>query len=248
MTELDVNQVRANIDRVRGEIDQACRAAGRDQSEVTLIAVTKNFPSVAVEFAVTAGLTDVGESKAQELSAKHDALSQLAVNWHFIGRLQRNKAKSVVAHADVIASIDRLPLLNAVDRAAQDCDRFTPEQRLAVMLQVDLDPAAVHSEGTDGGAARGGVQPAELMALATEVARSGALGLSGLMAIAPLGQDPAPCFERLASLSEMLRTEHPSATAISAGMSTDFVPAIKNGATHVRVGTALFGARPLPSN
>lgn len=248
MSELDSNQVRANIDRVRGEIDQACRAAGRDQSEVTLIAVTKNFPATAVEFAVAAGLTNVGESKAQELSVKREALSGLVVNWHFIGRLQRNKAKSVVAHADVIASIDRLPLLNAVDRAAQDSDRFTPERRLAIMLQVNLNPAAVQSEGTDGGAARGGVHPTGLMSLAAEVARSGALRLSGLMAIAPLGQDPAPCFERLAALSEMLRTEHPSATAISAGMSADFVPAIKNGATHVRVGTALFGDRPLPSN
>lgn len=248
MNNLNAEQVRSNIDRVRSEIDQACQAAGRARSEVTLIAVTKNFPATAVEYAAAAGICDVGESKAQELTVKRSALPDLAVSWHFIGRLQRNKAKAVVEHADVISSIDRLPLLNAVDRAAQNCARFNPQQRLAIMLQVDLDPATDRSEGTDGGAARGGVHPAELMPLAAAVAASDVLSLAGLMAIAPLGQDPAPCFERLAALSENLRTEHPSATAISAGMSADFVPAIKNGATHVRVGTALFGSRPLPSN
>ncbi|PRZ41421.1 hypothetical protein CLV47_110149 [Antricoccus suffuscus] len=219
--------------------------AGRPPEDVTLVAVTKNFPASYVTAAVASGLTNVGESKAQELAAKRIELPELDVRWHFIGRLQRNKVRSVLEHADVVQSVDRVALARAIAKAARESDRFNPSRRLQIMLQVDLDPSPPNVD-KDSTSARGGVHPDQLLELAAEVAACDVLELTGVMSIAPLGYDPADCFRRLARLREQLREVYPTATEISAGMSGDFAVAIENQATLVRVGTALFGSRELP--
>lgn len=241
----DTGHIAGNIAGVRTQIAATCARTGRAPDEVTLIAVTKNFPASYVEAAVAAGLTNVGESKAQELAAKRAELPALDVRWHFIGRLQRNKVRSVVQYADVIQSVDRPALARAIVKAAEASDRFDQSHRLQIMLQVDLDPGPPDAD-KDSTAARGGVHPDQLLELAAEVAKSDVLELAGLMAIAPLGYEPGECFGRLARLRDRLREVYPTATGISAGMSGDFAVAIENQATLVRVGTALFGSRELP--
>jgi len=148
-----------------------------------------------------------------------------------VGQLQRNKCKSVVQYADLVHSVDRPSIVDALDQAAE-AHRDSP---LDVLVQVGLDD--------DPG--RGGVPPEDLAGLAAAVAGRASLRLRGLMAIAPLGVDPEPAYERLARLHAELRRDHPDATVLSAGMSGDLESAIRHGATHVRVGTALLGSRPM---
>lgn len=246
MTELDRERIADNIAEVRRRMVAACVAAGRSEHEVSLIAVTKTFPGAYVKIAADCGLTDVAESKAQEGSAKAEELSELGLTWHFVGRLQRNKAKAVVEFADVVQSVDRAALLEALIRATEQSPRYAEGRKLRVLLQVDLDPdlGAQEKDSTD---ARGGVHPAGLLELADRVAGVPSMKLDGLMAIAPKDTDPAECFARLAALSQRLQSAHPEAIVISAGMSGDYEIAIANGATWVRVGTALFGDRQLTS-
>lgn len=216
---------------VRQRIDVACADAGRDPAGVTLIAVTKTWPASDVAALAALGVRDVAENKDQEARAKHESLESLDVRWHFVGQLQRNKARSVVRYADVVHSVDRPELATALAGAAGR-HRDTP---LDVLLQVDLDETA--------SAGRGGVAPSGVAALAAEVAASETLRLRGLMAVAPLGGDPDDAFARLAELSVALRGDHVDATWISAGMSGDLESAVRHGATHVRVGSALLGKR-----
>jgi uncharacterized pyridoxal phosphate-containing UPF0001 family protein len=147
---------------------------------------------------------------------------------HFIGQLQTNKAGSVVRYADVVQSVDRPRLVRALDRAAASHGR-----RLPVLVQVSLDDRP----------GRGGVALAELSSLADQVAASEALDLRGVMAIAPLGADPAPAFARLQEAARGIREQHPGATWVSAGMSADLEAAVTHGATHLRVGSAILGTR-----
>jgi pyridoxal phosphate enzyme (YggS family) len=174
---------------------------------------------------------DVGESKDQEAAGKAQELAGLepALRWHFVGRLQRNKARSVAGYADVVHSVDRAPLVDALAAGAARADR-----ELGVLLQVSLD----------GDPDRAGAQPADLPRLAAAVAAAPQLQLRGVMAVAPLGAEPRAAFARLAEVAAGLRSEHPQAGWISAGMSGDLDEAVAEGATHVRVGTALLGRRP----
>jgi uncharacterized pyridoxal phosphate-containing UPF0001 family protein len=153
-----------------------------------------------------------------------------------VGQLQRNKAAAVARLGAVVHSVDRAPLVAALDRAAQ-----RERGALDVYVQVDLGGPP----GRDG--TRGGAEPAEVPALADAVAGAGALRLLGLMAVAPREEDPAPAFARLAELAARVRADHPGARELSAGMSADLEAAVTAGATVVRVGTALFGARALAS-
>ncbi|GAA0220066.1 YggS family pyridoxal phosphate-dependent enzyme [Cryptosporangium japonicum] len=194
-----------------------------------MIAVTKTWPASDVAELAALGVHDVAENKDQEARAKASSLESLDVRWHFVGQLQRNKARSVVRYADVVHSVDRPELVTALAKAAAQ-HRDAP---LDVLVQVDLDSAA----------GRGGVAPAGVLALAAEVAASDTLRLVGLMAVAPLGGDPDHAFARLADVSRALRGEHADATWISAGMSGDLESAVRHGATHVRVGSALLGKR-----
>lgn len=224
-------ELAANLAEVRARIVAAATAAGREPDEVTLIAVTKTWPASDVAALAALGVTEMGESRDQEASAKAAELTGAGVHWHFVGALQTNKAASVAAYADVVHSVDRVRLVDALAKAA--ADRARP---LGVLIQVNLDPAS------DPG--RAGAAPAAIPALAAAVAGAPGLVLRGLMLVAPQGVDPAPVFARLADLSVTLRTEHAQATWISAGMSGDLEAAVAAGATHVRVGSRLLGPRP----
>lgn len=220
-----------NLARVRTRIADACAAAGRDRGEVTLVAVTKTYPASDVLHLAAIGLRDIGENRDQEAAPKAAAVAAagVSVRWHFVGQLQRNKARSVVRYAHLVHSVDRPELVEALARAREGQDG----PPLEVLLEVDLDERA----------GRGGVPPADLPRLAEVVAARPALALRGVMAVAPLDAPAEPAFARLAELAARLRAEYPSATLISAGMSGDLEAAVTHGATHVRIGSALLGNR-----
>ncbi|MGY1623305.1 YggS family pyridoxal phosphate-dependent enzyme [Geodermatophilus sp. SYSU D00965] len=221
---------------VRARIAAAARAAGRDPASVDLLAVSKTWPASAVRELAALGQSDFGENRAQELVAKAGELTDLPLRWHFVGQLQRNKAAAVARLGAVVHSVDRLSLARALARAGVELGR-----PVEVFLQVDLG-------GPEGElAARGGADPAEVPGLADAVAAEEGLRLRGLMAVAPRDADPGPAFARLAELAERVRAAHPGARELSAGMTADLEQAVAAGSTLVRVGTALFGERPLPS-
>lgn len=220
-------ELAANLAGVRERIAAAARAAGRSPDDITLIAITKTFPAGDVALLAELGVADVGENRAQEAAAKHAEIGS-PPRWHFVGTLQRNKAALVASFADAVHSVDRPELVVALDRAA--AARDTP---LGVLVQVSLDDAP----------GRGGTSPETAAALADRVAAARHLDLRGVMAVAPLGADPAPAFARLAETAARIRADHPDALWVSAGMSGDLEPAVAAGATHVRIGTALLGRR-----
>lgn len=226
-------EVAGNLAAVRSRIAAAATAAGRDPDEVTLVVVTKFFPASDVRILAGLGVTTVGENRHQEAAEKAAECSDLGLSWHFIGGLQSNKAAAVTAYADVVESVDRAKLVGPLDRGAHEHDRTVD-----VLLQVSLDPP----EQAHG---RAGARPADLPALADHVAAAGGLRLRGLMAVAPLGEDPAAAFGRLAEIRAGFLADHPDATWLSAGMSGDLEQAIAAGATHVRVGSAVLGSRPV---
>lgn len=223
------DELAANLADVRARIAAAAQAADRPPADVSLVVVTKTWPADDVRHLAALGVTDVGENRDQEAAPKHAACAQLPLRWHFIGTLQRNKARSVAGYADVVESVDRIALVDALDHGAQAAGRD-----LDVLLQVSLDDAP----------GRGGAAPAELAGLAERVEGSGRLRLRGVMAVAPLGADPDAAFARLARIAADLRADHPGADVVSAGMSGDLEAAVRHGATHVRVGTAVLGRRP----
>jgi pyridoxal phosphate enzyme (YggS family) len=219
----------ANLSAVRARISSAAAAAGRDPGEVTLVAVTKTRPASDVRLLAGLGVLDVGENRDQEAAPKAALCADLGITWHFVGRLQSNKCRSVASYAHVVHSVDRPKLVGALADAVARADR-----EVGVLLQVSLDAAP----------GRGGAPPAELPALADAVSAAPRLRLRGVMAVVPLGAPPRPAFEQLAELSAQLRRDHPDADWISAGMTEDLEDAILFGATHVRVGSALLGSRP----
>jgi pyridoxal phosphate enzyme (YggS family) len=230
-------ELAASLDEVRGRISRACTAVGRDPAEVTLVAVTKTYPAGDVTLLAGLGVTDVGENKDQEAAPKaaEVAASGAHPRWHYVGQLQRNKCRSVVAYADVVQSVDSLRLTTALGDAARK-HRDTP---LDVLVQVSLD-----GDGSRGGAVSPSAsEDTDLWRVADAVAGTDGLRLAGLMAVAPLGWEPDRAFETLAGLVARLHVDHPTATAVSAGMSGDLESAVKHGATHVRIGTALLGTR-----
>ncbi|WP_103341905.1 YggS family pyridoxal phosphate-dependent enzyme [Amycolatopsis sp. CA-126428] len=226
-----------NLAEVEERIAAACRAAGRPRDEVKLIAITKTFPASDVALLAELGVTDVGENRDQEAGPKAAEVAA-GLRWHMVGRLQRNKARSVVGWAHEVQSVDSGRLADALAKAVHT-ERYSGkrEEPLDVLIQASLDD--------DPG--RGGCPLTELPALADRIAQSGELRLRGLMAVAPLGADPAAAFERLARAGEALRKDHPNAADVSAGMSHDLEQAITHGSTCVRVGTALLGGRGLAS-
>jgi pyridoxal phosphate enzyme (YggS family) len=225
------DEVAANLDAVRRRMDAACRGAGRDPGDVSLVVVTKFFPASDVRLLADLGVTDVGENRHQEAEAKAAECADLGLRWHFIGGLQSNKAAAVAAYADVVESVDRAKLVAPLSRGAHARSR-----ELEVLLQVSLDQ--------EPSGQRSGADPADLPDLAARVEEAGMLRLRGLMAVAPLGEDPAQSFARLAAVRREFLRDHPAATVLSAGMSGDLEHAIAHGATHVRVGSAVLGSRP----
>ncbi|EFV12295.1 YggS family pyridoxal phosphate-dependent enzyme [Segniliparus rugosus] len=220
---------------VREQVAEACARAGRDAREVTLVVVTKFFPASDAALLYELGCREFGESRDQEARAKVAELgdSVPGVRWHMIGQIQRNKAKSIASWAHVVQSVDEARLVAAFEKAVSE----RGGQPLDVLVQVSLD----------GDGRRSGALPEDVPALADQIAASEHLRLQGLMAIPPLAADPAQAYERLARLHDALKADHPSATTLSAGMSGDFATAIAAGSSCVRVGTAILGARPIPS-
>ena len=225
-----------NLADVRARIGRACAAAGRPASEVTLIAVTKTFPAPDIRLLSELGVSDVGENRDQEAAPKaaECVAAGISLTWHFVGQLQVNKVPSVISYADVIHSVDRLRLVTALGRRARAGERIgAGERELTCLVQVSLEDAA----------GRGGARPAEVPALADAIAAEPGLTLGGVMAVAPLGAPPRAAFGKLRRIAESIRSAHPRALIISAGMSGDLEEAIAEGATHVRIGTALLGGR-----
>jgi pyridoxal phosphate enzyme (YggS family) len=225
-------ELASRLAEVEARIGAACAAADRDRSGVRLVVVTKFFPASDLTLLADLGVGDVGESRDQEAAAKVASLAdgtRRALHLHFIGQLQSRKAGSVARYADTVHSVDRPKLVDALERGAGAAGR-----RLQALVQVSLDD--------DPG--RGGVRPDQARRLADAVARAPHLDLRGVMAVAPLGAEPAMAFARLREVAAGVQADHADADWISAGMSADLEAAVANGATHLRVGTAILGSRP----
>jgi PLP dependent protein len=212
---------------VDGRIADAARAAGRDPAELTRIVVTKFHPSSLVRELFELGVRDIGENRHQEAAAKAAELTDLDLVWHFVGQLQSNKARAVRRYAGAVHSVDRPSLVEAL--AARESD----DGVLDCFIELNL---------TDD-AGRGGVLPADADRLAEQVAATPGLRLRGVMAVAPLDAEPRAAFAGVRAVSDRIRSIIPDASAISAGMSDDFAEAIAEGATHLRIGTAITGKR-----
>lgn len=216
-------------------IAAAARGAERDPAALTVIAVTKTWPAADIDHLRALGVRDVGENRVQELAAKLEELgvdasdiSSPSLRWHFLGQLQRNKAALVGRSCAALHTLDRAALIQPLSAAAQAAGR-----QLDVFIQLSID----------GDPQRGGVREDEIAPLADLVAAAAHLRLRGLMTVPPLGTPSRPAFARLREVSEKLLRSHPEAAALSAGMSKDFEDAVKEGATHLRVGTVLMGSR-----
>jgi pyridoxal phosphate enzyme (YggS family) len=218
------DEIRGNLESVEARIRSACERSGRRRDEVTLVAVTKTFPAGDVDHAVRAGVADVGENRVQEAREKQTLVAS-PVRWHLIGHLQSNKARDAARLFDVVQSVDSASLAEKLARAAD-----AAEKRLTVYLQVNVG----------GEEQKSGAAPADAAAIARAIRALPSLDLAGLMTIPPIGEAEAmrPYFRRLRSMRDDL-----GAPGLSMGMTDDFEIAIEEGATVVRVGRAIFGAR-----
>lgn len=229
--------MKARLAEVQSRIAGACGRAGRRVESVKLVGVSKTFPLERLQGAADAGLLIFGENKAQELAEKRAAWESppLGIEWHFIGHLQRNKARFVAEHADVFHALDSVRLARALDRQCAEFGR-----RMTCLIQVNVS----------GEASKFGVEPGEVGRLLTEVSEFHSLEVRGLMTLAAPTPNPElvrPQFARLRETAEQHATvgRYPL-EALSMGMSGDFEVAVEEGATHVRVGSAIFGSRSSP--
>ena len=226
--------IAANIARVQGRIAAACRRSGRDVDDVKLVVVTKTIPADRIRLAYEAGLRDFGENRVQEAAAKRPALSDLTVTWHLIGHLQSNKARPARELFHWVHSVDSFRLAAKLHQAA-----ICTGDRLPVLLEVNLG----------GEATKAGLGENEVIPLVEQIAPLETLELRGLMVIPPFFEDEEqarPFFRRLRQLAkqvEAMGVPNVAMQELSMGMSHDFEVAIEEGATIVRVGTAIFGPR-----
>jgi pyridoxal phosphate enzyme (YggS family) len=218
-----IDEITQNLESVRARVASAATKAGRDPKEITLIAVTKTFPATDIKILYDLGVRDFGENRDQEGSAKFSELPGDST-WHFQGQIQSNKLKSIATWADVIHSIDDVSHAKKLSSLCEGKEIF---------IQVSLDNLP----------GRGGVNPEQLPGFLSEVSALNNLNFRGLMAVAPLGEEPSVAFIRLKALSELVVKTYPGACDISAGMSNDFEAAIIQGATHIRVGSQILGVR-----
>ncbi len=216
------------LEEVRAGIVAAAAEAGRGVDDITMIVVTKFYPASLVRELYALGVREVGENRHQEAQAKAAELADLDVGWNFIGQLQSKKAKQVRAYAHSVHSLDRASVIEALGSS----DGTTIE--CFVQLNLTDDPG------------RGGVQPAELERTTELVLATPGLELLGVMAVAPVGEEPRPAFVRVREASERMQRLAPGAHYISTGMSGDYREAILEGATHLRIGSAITGNRPTP--
>lgn len=217
------------LQSVRAGIADAVRLAGREPAEITTVVVTKFHPVSLISELAALGVSNIGESRHQEAQGKAAELAALPLIWHFIGQVQGKKARQVRAYSDVIHSLDRSSLITAL--AAPDVD--APVRDCFIQVNLTDDPA------------RGGAQPHDIQTLAEQVLGTPGLHLLGLMAVAPREGDSRRAFASVRAHSDTLRSIAPQADKLSIGMSQDYVAAIHEGATHLRIGTAITGIRPL---
>jgi pyridoxal phosphate enzyme (YggS family) len=235
---IDRSALRARLADVRARIARAAGRAGRDPASIRLVAVSKTFPADYVRAAADAGQIDFGENKVQEALAKMDETADLPLQWHLVGHLQSNKARKAGARFDVVHSIDDAALIARLDEAAAAAGR-----RVEVLVQVDLA----------GETTKYGADENELLSIFTAARTARAVQVSGLMLIPPAVEDPEqarPFFRRLRAVRDRLRdegVEPATLNELSMGMTHDFEVAIEEGATIVRIGTAIFGSRPVPN-
>jgi PLP dependent protein len=213
------------LETVRTAVADAAAAAGRSPAEITTVVVTKFHPASLVRELADLGVRDIGENRHQDAAPKAVELANLDLTWHFIGQLQSNKVRAVLDYASVIQSVDRASIATAIAATGKSVDAF-------IQLNLTDDPR------------RGGVVSADLDALVEAVLEVPAIRLRGLMAVAPLDEEPRHAFERVRQASSRIVAQAPLATALSMGMSGDFREAILEGATHLRIGTAITGKRP----
>jgi pyridoxal phosphate enzyme (YggS family) len=212
---------------------QAAEAAGRDPGSITLVAVSKSKPAESVREAATFGVTDFGENYLKEALAKLDLLSGMRLQWHFIGALQSNKTRAVAERFDWVHSIDRFSVAR---RLSEQRPFHAPPLNLCIQVALVPEPG------------KGGIAPEDLADLAGRTATLSRVRLRGLMCIPPPMPEPSAqraAFSRLRELKDTLNAAGHTLDTLSMGMSDDFESAIAEGATHVRIGTALFGSRGL---
>jgi PLP dependent protein len=217
------------LEALRSSIADAAAVAGRNLADIHLIAVTKFQPAAVVRELYRLGVRDFGESRHQEARAKAAELARLDLRWHFVGQLQTKKARQVRAYANVIHSVDRASLVDALSDAAGSA---ADSRDCFVQLNLTDDPG------------RGGIAAEDLEPLVERVVAAPGLRLLGVMAVAPLGADPRRSFAAVRAASQRVAAIDPDAVWISAGMSGDYREAILEGATHLRIGTAITGNRP----
>jgi pyridoxal phosphate enzyme (YggS family) len=226
-------EIAERLAAVEATIADAAASAGRRRDDVVLVVVTKTWPESDIRALSDLGVRDIGENRHPEAENKARALGDLDITWHFIGQIQSNKAPRIASYSDVVHSVDSVRLAQRLNAGAHGHGRVVD-----CFAQVSLDPDDASARG------RGGAAAADLAEVARAIDDAEGLRLRGVMGIAPLGGDAAAAYERLASVSARLRADFPAAAAISAGMTDDFVEAIRAGATHVRVGSAILGERP----
>jgi len=227
------NELSRGLDRVRERIVRAAEEAGRDPAEVAVVVITKTWPVSDLEILLELGVPDLGENKHQEAEEKAEALAGRGVRWHFVGQIQSNKAGKIAAYADIVHSVGSIRIAQRLNSGAHQHDRS-----LTCLVQVNLDDAADH-EG------RGGARPDDVEQIAHAIETAGRLELGGVMGVAPPHGDADLAYRRLMEVSRRLRVSYPGAAVVSAGMSGDLEAAVRAGATHVRVGSAVLGERRL---
>jgi PLP dependent protein len=235
------NEIKANLDEIRSRIDKAATKSGRSSADVRLVVVTKAQPLEITQAAIQAGAGILGENYPEEALPKIEALrSEEQVEWHMIGHLQSRKARIVAQHFDMLHSLDSVKLAEKIQRLLEESHRNLP-----VLLEVNLG----EEESKYGWPAKDTKQWEELLPVIEQIRRLPNLQIKGLMTMPPLFDDPEqsrPYFRRLRTLMDYLNQQFPDEiyTDLSMGTSTDFVTAIEEGATYVRIGQAIVGARP----
>ena len=228
------SEIAANLEKVERDIATALAAVGRARSEITLIAVTKNFPVSDIEILYQLGVRDFGENRDQEARAKVADFKRAGIRWHFQGQLQRNKLPSIGSWADLVHSVDDVKYLKGLSDAAGKADRH-----LHCLIQISLDDeTSTGRAGTDLAGAREIISTFE----SDRESLSG-ITLAGVMGVAPLGSPAKPAFARLYEVYATLQAEYRPLHILSAGMSGDFVEALQAGATHLRIGSSILGSR-----
>ena len=221
-----VDEISANLEKVKEQIKLAAASANRLSDDITLVAVTKTFPVSDIEILYSLGIRDFGENRDQEASAKVGLLPK-DVRWHFQGQIQSNKLKSITSWASFIHSVDQL-------RYAQMISDYSAGNEKPIFMQVSLDKPPQ---------SRSGVNPSELLELAGAISALPGIRLQGLMAVAPVDSPAEQAFAELEDIRSDFLSTFPDAKSLSIGMSGDYQIAIKYGATHIRIGSSILGIR-----